>query len=149
MKQNVQILGNNKGQVLELFKNILPIRYYYLLFDIQKFRELVEGTKCVMTKEKLNKQTTGQSSTPYKSLKAHPSAKDKIVKFDEYKLLNNQIDRLAEVMDIINNRPKGRQNKQKRPYKPYIQRGRGHRDYPSYDRDYDRGRGNYRQRSYD
>ena len=39
------------------------------------------------------------------SLKTHPSAKNETVKFDEYKLLNNQIDRLAEVMDRMNTRP--------------------------------------------
>ena len=44
-------------------------------------------------------------------------------------------------------RPQGRQNQQNQPYKPYIHRsrGRGHRNYFSYDR----GSGNYRQGSYD
>ena len=36
------------------------------------------------------------------------------------------------------------------PYEPYIHRGRdgGHRNYPSYDRGYDRHRAHFRQRSY-
>ena len=42
------------------------------------------------------------------TLKSHHSAKNKIVKFDEYKLLNNQIDRLAEIIDKINKRPQGK-----------------------------------------
>ena len=44
----------------------------------------------------------------------------------------------------MNTRLHGRQNQQNRPYNPYIHRGRGRgkRNYPSYDR----GRGNFRQR---
>ena len=45
------------------------------------------------------------------SLKANLSAKNKAAKFDEYKLLNNQIDRLAEVMDGISTRYKHRSQK--------------------------------------
>ena len=48
------MLGYNKGQVLGLFKNTLPTRYYYLLFSIQNLREAVESAKKVMTKEKLD-----------------------------------------------------------------------------------------------
>ena len=61
-----------------------------------------------------------------------------IVKFDEIKLLDNQIDRLAEVIDKMNTRPQGSQNQKTRPYMPQLHRGRGHRTCPSYDRDYDR-----------
>ena len=52
----------------------------------------------------------GESSTPYISLEIHPSAKNKIVKFDECKMLDNQIDRLTEVMDRMHTRLQGRQN---------------------------------------
>ena len=50
----------------------------------------------------------------------HTSCKEQIVKFDEYKLLNNQIDRLTEGLNGMNIRPQSRQNQQSRPYKPYI-----------------------------
>ena len=52
-------LGYNEEQVLELFKNTLPSRYFYLLFDIQNLREAVESAKRVMTKEKLNNKLAG------------------------------------------------------------------------------------------
>ena len=45
--------------------------------------------------------------------KTHPSERCKSVTFGECKLLDNQVDRLAEVMDKINKRPEGRQNQQK------------------------------------
>ena len=67
---------------------MLPTRYYYQLFGIQNLSEAAESAKHVMTKEKLDKQLAGQSSTPYMSLKTNPLANNKTVKFDEYKLLN-------------------------------------------------------------
>ena len=82
------------------------------------------------------------------SPKTHPSQKNKSLKCDEHRLLNNKIDSLAEVMDKMNTRPKGRHNRQNISYKHYIHRGRDHRIYPSYDRGYNRGIGNYRQRFY-
>ena len=71
--------------------------------------------------------------------------------FDEYKLLINQIESLAAVMNRMNTGPQGRQNQQNESYKHYIHcsRGRGHRNYPSYERVINRGRGNFRQRSND
>ena len=44
------------------------------------------------------------------SLKTPPSENHKSVKFDEYKLLDNQISRLAEIMHRVNTRSWGRQN---------------------------------------
>ena len=52
-----------------------------------------------MIKDKLEKQLVGQSSTPYIACKIHPSEKCKSVKFDGYKLFDNQIHRFREVMD--------------------------------------------------
>ena len=65
-----------------------------------------------MTKEKFGNILAGRSSTPYMSLKIHPSTKNTVVKFDEYKLLYNQIERLIEVLDRMAIRPQGRQTQQ-------------------------------------
>ena len=54
------------------------------------------------------------------SLKTHPIEKHKCVNFDEYKLLDSKIDKLAEITDKMNTRPQGRQIQQNKPYKPYI-----------------------------
>ena len=72
------------------------------------------------------------------SLKSHPSEKHKSVNLYEYKLFDKQTDGLAEVMDKMSTRCLGKQRQQNRPY---IHRGRGHRNYLSYDRSYARGRG--------
>ena len=112
------------------------------MFGVQNFRDAVESAKRVMAMKKLDVQLAGQSSSPYMSLKMHASAKNKIVKFDEYELLNDQIDRLTEVIDRMNTRPQDQQTQQSRPYEPYIHCGRVrcHRNCLSYDRGYDRGR---------
>ena len=55
LKQCVQVLRCNEGQVLELTKNALSTRYYYLLIDILNHREAVESDKHVMSKEKVEK----------------------------------------------------------------------------------------------
>ena len=129
------MFGYSKGQALEHIMNALPTRYCYLFFGNQSLTETPESANHVMTKEKLKKkEIAGQSTTPYISLKTHLSEKHKPVKFDEYSLLNNQIDRLAEVIDRLNTRLKGKKNQQNRPYNPFIHRDRGHRHYPSYDR---------------
>ena len=53
--------------------------------------------------------------------------------------MDNQINRLTEVMDKMNAIPQGRHNQQNIPYKHFIHRHRGHRDFSSYDR----SRGNF------
>ena len=112
------MLGYNEGQVLELFKNTWTTGYYYLLFDIQNYRERVDSAKHIMTKLKLDKYKS--KLNPMHPLKMHSSEKPKSVKFDEYKFLDNQIDRLAEVIHKINTRSLGRQNQQDTPYRLYI-----------------------------
>ena len=59
LKQFAQMSGYNEGQALDLFKNILSTRYYYLLFCNQNCREPVVSYKHVMTKEKTDKELAG------------------------------------------------------------------------------------------
>ena len=96
LKQHAHMVGYNEGQILELFKNNLSTRYYYLLSIIQTLREAVEGAKRVMPKEILYNKLMGQSFAPYTSLKTHSSVKTQIVRNGEHKLLHSEIDRLTE-----------------------------------------------------
>ena len=60
------MLGYGEGQILELFKNIIPNRLYWILFPIDNLRMAVETAKRVLTKEKIDRQMSGQSSaTPF------------------------------------------------------------------------------------
>ena len=60
-----RLLGYGELQVLEVFKNTVTNRLYWVLFPIDNLREAVETAKRFMTKEKIDKQMTGHSSTPF------------------------------------------------------------------------------------
>ena len=80
IRQVVRLLGYGELQVLEVFKNTVPNRLYWVLFPIDNLREAVETAKRFLTKEKIDRQMTGQSSTPFMKLSDKKSRKT--VSFD-------------------------------------------------------------------
>ena len=124
---------------LGLFKITLP--HKILVFVVWHLK--LETDIHVRTKTKLDKQLAGQSPTPYMSL-THTSEKYRSFKFDEYKLLENQTDRLSEAIDKMDTRPQGKQNRFCKPYIPRC-RGRGYRNYPSFYGGFYKNWGNIRQ----
>ena len=62
-RQVATLLGYGEPQVLELFKNTFPTKLYWVLFPIEDLRQVVETAIRILTKEKLDKQLTGQTST--------------------------------------------------------------------------------------
>ena len=50
----VRLLGYGELQVLEVFKNTIPNRLYWVLFLIDNLREAVETGKRFLTKEKID-----------------------------------------------------------------------------------------------
>ena len=71
IKQVTALLNYGEPQILELFKNTLPSKLYWILFPINNLRESVDAAKRVLTKEKLDKQLSGQTanSTPFVKVK--------------------------------------------------------------------------------
>ena len=63
IRQVATLLGYGKPQILEVFKNTLPTKLYWILFPIEDLRQAVDTAKRILTKEKLDKQLTGQTST--------------------------------------------------------------------------------------
>ena len=57
------LLNYGEPEILELFKNTLPSKLYWILFQINNLREAVDTAKGVLHKEKLDKQLTGQASS--------------------------------------------------------------------------------------
>ena len=53
MRQVATLLGYGEPQVLEVFKNTLPTRLYWVLFPIEDLRQAVETAKRILTKEKI------------------------------------------------------------------------------------------------
>ena len=79
IKQVARLLGYKDPQVLEVFKNTVPNRLYWVLFSIDNLSDAVETAKRFLTKEKIDRQMTGQSSTPFMKL---TDKKRKSVTFD-------------------------------------------------------------------
>ena len=55
IKQVASLLNHGEPEILELFKNTLPDKLYWILFPINNLREAVDTTKRVLNKEKLGK----------------------------------------------------------------------------------------------
>ena len=78
IKQVVRLLGYEDPQVLEVLKNTVPNRLYWVLFPIDNLHKAVETAKQFLTKERIDKQMTGQSTIPFMKL----TDKKRTVTFD-------------------------------------------------------------------
>ena len=54
IKQVATLLGYQDPQILEVFKNALPMKLYWVLFPIMDLRQAVETAKRILTKEKID-----------------------------------------------------------------------------------------------
>ena len=64
IKQVARLLGYGDPQVLEVFKNTVPNRLYWVLFAIDNLRDAVETAKRFLTKEKIDRQIDGTELYP-------------------------------------------------------------------------------------
>ena len=123
IRQVGRILGYGEPQVLEVFKNTVPNRLYWMLFPIDNLCEAVETAKRFLTKEKIDRQMTGQSSTPFMKLS---DKKRKTVSFDMRDILERNSDNM-EWMTALMDKMYIKLDQKEAPYKPkiYQKRGRG------------------------
>ena len=63
IRQVAALFGYGEPQKLEVFKNILHNRLYCVLFPIEDLRLAIEMVKRILTREKIDRQLSGQSST--------------------------------------------------------------------------------------
>ena len=69
IRQVTALLAYDKPQVLAVFKHALPTRLYWVLFPIEDLKQAVETTKRILTKEELDRQHSGESSsTPFMNI---------------------------------------------------------------------------------
>ena len=93
IRQVAALLGYEELQILQVFKNTLPSKLYWILFPIEDLRQAVETAKRILTKDKLDRQLTIQSSfTPFVSIRDGHNRK---VSFDTREELGNNMDKLA------------------------------------------------------
>ena len=146
VKQVAALLNYGEPQILELFENTLPSRLYYLLYQIDNLNAVIETAKRILTKEKIDKQKTGQSSnTPFMKASQEKSKKsEKGVSFGTLESKetidrhSTSIDKLTSLVNKLDMKF-DRQEAQHRPA-VYQNRNRGHgRGQNSY---------GYRNRSY-
>ena len=99
IRQVANLLGYGEPQILEVFKNTLPTKQYWILFPIEDLRQAVDTAKRILTKEILDKQMTDQTSTsPFMSIR---EGTDKRVSFDTRDKLGDKIDKLTVVMSKL------------------------------------------------
>ena len=99
IKQVARLLGYEDPQVLEVFKITVPNRLYWVLFSIDNLHEAVETAKRFLTKEKIDREMTGQSSTLFMKL---TDKKRKSVTFDARDMsekTSENMERMTVLMD--------------------------------------------------
>ena len=128
MSQVAAMMNYGEMQILENFKNTLLYRLYLNLINVSNLRDAIDLAKRILTKEKLDRQLTGQSSTPFMRASSndnHPvlNSNKRGVTFDAMETLernSNCIDKLMSLVSIM----KMTIDKKQSPYKPKIYQGR-------------------------
>ena len=128
MSQVAAMLNYGEMQILENFKNTLLYRLYLTLINVNNLGDAIDLAKRVLTKEKLDRQLTGQSSTPFRKATSNDNNlpqnhHKKGVTFDAMEMLernSNCIDRLTSLVSDM----KMTMNRKQSPYKPKIYQGR-------------------------
>ena len=116
IRQVATLLGYGELQILEVFKNTLPTKLYWILFPIEDLRQAVEMAKRILTKEKLDKQLTGQTSTsPFMSVRDRT---DRRVSFNTREELGDKIDKLTMIMSKL----AAKDSHERKPFKPQKQK---------------------------
>ena len=117
------LLNYGEPQILELFRNTLPSKLYWILFSINNLRDAADAAKRVLTKEKLDKQLSGQSgATPFMKV-GDVSHSSKKTSFNAQDPIREQLENLTTM--VYNMSIQKEENN--RPFKPqiYPKRGRG------------------------
>ena len=119
IRQVANLLGYGEPQILEVFINTLPTKLHWILFPIEDLRQAVDTAKRILTKEKLDNQLTGQTTTSqFMSIRG---GTDKRVLFDTRDELGDKIDKLTVVISKL----VATENHERRPFKPQLYKSRG------------------------
>ena len=95
------------------------MKLYWILFPIEDLRQAVETVKRILTKERLDKQLTGQGSvSPFMNIR---DGSDRRVSFSARDELGDKINKLTVAMSRL----AAKNNHEKRPFKPQTYKSRG------------------------
>ena len=88
-----------------MFKNTLPTKLYWILFPIEDLRQAEEIAKRILTKEKLDRQLTGQSSSiPFMNIRDGHNRK---VSFYTREELSDKTDKIVVMIGKLATRDSG------------------------------------------
>ena len=163
MSQVAAMLNYGEMQILENFKNTLPYRLYSTLINVNNLRDAIDLAKRVLTKEKLDRQLTGQSSTPFMRTTSNENhsrsqSSKRGVTFDAIETLERNSDCIDKLTSLVSDMKMSIDRKQS-PYKPKIYQGRSRnqnrnrQNFSPRNRSFSRGRnqsgnrGNYNYRN--
>ena len=140
IRQVTALLGYGEPQISEVFKNTLPTRLYWILFPKENLWQLVETVKRILTKEKIDRQLAGQSSSnPFMSAR---DSYNKSVAFNTQEGLEDKIDKLTAMMYKL----AARDNKGNRLFKPQVDQSKWGGQSRSFHDSYNHDRGNYQNK---
>ena len=162
ISQCAAMLNYRKPQILELFTNTLPSKLYWVLFSTDNLSGAIARAKRVLTKEKIDKQMTGQaSSTPFMRVSDGNQSSSRTSKrgvtfdvMDAMERTSDSIDKLTSLVSKMN----VKMDKREDPYKSKVYQGRPRgqsrnrqSNYPPHNISFSRGRninrGNYNNRN--
>ena len=164
MSQVTAMLNYGEMKILENLKNTLPYRLYSTLINVNNFRDAIDLAKRELTKEKLDRQLTGQSSTPFMKATSNSDShlpqnhQKKGVTFDAMETLERNSDCIDRLISLVSDLKMTMDRKQPQ-YKPKIYQGRsqnqnaGQQNFIPGNRSFSRGRnqggirGNYNNRN--
>ena len=145
IRQVAALLGYGKPQVLEIFKNTLPSRLYWVLFPIEISGKQQKRQKEYLSNEKIGRQLVGQlSSMPFMNIQDGYNSSKKIDTVDTQDRLDNKVDKITSMMSKLT----AEDSSQNRPFKPKIFLGK-RRGQPRNYYDKDRYQNRYRSNSED
>ena len=112
VKQVASLLNYGETEILELFKNTLPNKLYWILFPINNLREALDMAKRVLNKEKLDKKLTGQASniSPFMNMRDDTQSGQKM----------QMKPHVLEAMTSMMYNMSLQQGKTKKPFKPQV-----------------------------
>ena len=163
MSQVMAMLNYGEMQILENFKNTLLYRLCLTLINVNNLRDAKDLAKRVLTKEKMYRQLTGQSSTPFMKAYSNDSHSPqnhhkKGVTFNAMETLERNSDCIDRLTSLVSSMKMTMDRKQS-PYKPKIYQGRSRnqnvnqQNFTPRNRSFSRGRnqggnrGNYNNRN--
>ena len=118
IKQMAVLFNYGEPHIIELFRNTLPSRLCWVLFSINNLRDAVDAAKRVLTKEKIDRQLSGQSNTttPFMKVGEVHHSNNKTVSFNTHDPIRYQLDSCSMVYNLSIQK----EENNLRPFKPQI-----------------------------